>query len=143
MRDALLQHANGKNLHNVLAQQEARLTGALLKVTHDVACLPLSIVNVYFVGVPGAADRSWALIDAGLRFSEATIRSAAAQRFGAGSRPAAIILTHGHFDHVGSVRALAKSWDTAVYAHKLELPYLTGKSSYPPPDPTVGGGAMS
>jgi glyoxylase-like metal-dependent hydrolase (beta-lactamase superfamily II) len=30
-----------------------------------------------------------------------------------------------------------------VYAHALELPYLTGRSSYPPPDPTVGGGLMA
>ena len=30
-----------------------------------------------------------------------------------------------------------------VYAHRLELPYLTGKSSYPPPDPAIGGGGMS
>ncbi|RYF85622.1 MAG: MBL fold metallo-hydrolase, partial [Chitinophagaceae bacterium] len=29
------------------------------------------------------------------------------------------------------------------YAHRLELPYLTGKSHYPPPDPTVGGGGMA
>ena len=26
-----------------------------------------------------------------------------------------------------------------IYAHWLEMPYLTGKSDYPPPDPTVGG----
>lgn len=30
-----------------------------------------------------------------------------------------------------------------VYAHALELPYLTGRSSYPPTDPFVGGGLMS
>jgi glyoxylase-like metal-dependent hydrolase (beta-lactamase superfamily II) len=30
-----------------------------------------------------------------------------------------------------------------VYVHELELPYVTGRSSYPPPDPTVGGGAMA
>jgi LPXTG-motif cell wall-anchored protein len=30
-----------------------------------------------------------------------------------------------------------------VYAHHLELPYLTGKSSYPPADSSVGGGAMA
>jgi glyoxylase-like metal-dependent hydrolase (beta-lactamase superfamily II) len=30
-----------------------------------------------------------------------------------------------------------------VYAHELELPYLTGRSSYPPPDPLVGGGALA
>lgn len=26
-----------------------------------------------------------------------------------------------------------------VYAHRLERPFLTGRSSYPPKDPTVGG----
>jgi glyoxylase-like metal-dependent hydrolase (beta-lactamase superfamily II) len=30
-----------------------------------------------------------------------------------------------------------------VYVHSLELPYVTGKSPYPPPDPTVGGGIMA
>src|SRR4029434_10028879 len=28
-------------------------------------------------------------------------------------------------------------------AHELEMPYLTGRSAYPPPDPAVGGGAMA
>ena len=57
--------------------------------------------------------------------------------------PEAIILTHGHFDHVGSLERLLQLWDVPVYAHTLELPYLTGRSSYPPPDPLVGGGAMA
>ena len=30
-----------------------------------------------------------------------------------------------------------------VYVHELELPYVTGRRSYPPPDPSVGGGMMS
>jgi len=30
-----------------------------------------------------------------------------------------------------------------VYAHTLELPFLTGRADYPPPDPTVGGGLMA
>ena len=30
-----------------------------------------------------------------------------------------------------------------MFAHELELPYLTGRASYPPPDPTVGGGLMA
>jgi glyoxylase-like metal-dependent hydrolase (beta-lactamase superfamily II) len=71
------------------------------------------------------------------------IQKAAEGRFGENARPAAIIMTHGHFDHVGALRELAAEWDTPIYAHPLELPYLDGRSSYPPPDPTVGGGLMA
>src|SRR2546423_1509879 len=101
------------------------------------------IVNVCLVGEPGADDTTWTLIDAGLPGSADKIKRAAAELFGPDSRPAAIVLTHGHFDHIGSVRSLAREWDVPVYAHTLELPYLTGRSAYPPPDPLVGGGAMS
>lgn len=106
----------------------------------DVRRVPHSIVNTYLVGPSNAGDRGWALVDAGLATSCAAIRSAAAERFGPTARPAAIYLTHGHFDHVGAVEALADHWAAPVYAHRLELPYLTGRSAYPPPDPTVGGG---
>jgi glyoxylase-like metal-dependent hydrolase (beta-lactamase superfamily II) len=67
----------------------------------------------------------------------------AAELFGPDKPPLAIILTHGHFDHRGALDELLQVWDVPVYAHYLEMPYLTGRSSYPPPDPTVGGGLMS
>ncbi len=134
----------GESVRSQISPEEStRRSGLVLEVTPDLACLQLSIVNVYFFGAPNAADRSWVLIDAGLAFSGSWIHQAAVERFGAGSRPAAIVLTHGHFDHVGALPDLADRWDAPIYAHELELPYLTGQSSYPPPDPAVGGGAMS
>ena len=116
--------------------------GAPLQIADGVAWLRCGIVNVAFLGHPDAGDRGWVLVDAGLPGFSGTIARAAEARFG-GSRPAAIVLTHGHFDHVGALRDLADRWDAPIYAHRLELPYLTGRSAYPPPDPTVGGGAMA
>jgi len=114
----------------------------------DVARLRIGFVNVYFVGgaAPSrdpASASPWALVDAGLALGAAHILETAAARYGETSRPAAIILTHGHFDHVGALDALLHVWDVPVYAHTLELPFLTGRADYPPPDPTVGGGLMS
>ena len=105
-------------------------------IAPDVGWLPVSFVNVYFVGRPAGP---WTLIDAGLPGRANQILDAAETRFGAGARPEAIVLTHGHFDHAGSAWPLAERWDVPIYAHRLEMPYLTGKSDYPPPDPTVGG----
>jgi len=109
---------------------------AITRIAPDVGWLPISFVNVYFLGRPGG---SWVLVDAGLPGRANQIIDAAAARFSGGVRPEAIVLTHGHFDHAGSAAALAEYWNVPIYAHRLEIPYLTGKSDYPPPDPTVGG----
>lgn len=110
-----------------------------VEVAPGVAGLTTVMVNLYFVGT---ADQ-WVLVDAGLPRSANRIKKAAQSRFGQAAKPAAIVLTHGHFDHVGSLEDLLQSWDVPVYAHPLELPYLTGKSAYAPPDPSVGGGLMA
>lgn len=109
------------------------------EVTPDLARLRIMFVNVYLYGT----SDTWVLIDAGLPGSANKIIQAAEERFGEGATPQAIILTHGHFDHVGAFSGLLDRWDVPVYAHRLELPYLTGESDYPPPDPTVGKGAMA
>jgi glyoxylase-like metal-dependent hydrolase (beta-lactamase superfamily II) len=110
------------------------------EVARDVWGMRDVFVNIYMIR--NADDNTWVLIDAGLKSSGHKIRKMAKQLFGE-TPPAAIILTHGHFDHVGSIGKLSSEWKVPVYAHYMELPYLMGKSSYPPPDPTVGGGMMA
>src|SRR5215218_4234991 len=109
------------------------------EVSADVSRLRHLFVNVYFV----RADGGWVLIDGALPNSAEEIVDAAESLFGAGVPPRAIVLTHGHFDHVGALDDLLERWDVPIYAHELEVPHLTGQRDYPPPDPLVGGGAMA
>lgn len=111
------------------------------EVIPDLFCQTIQIVNVCFVGHPENGD--WVLVDAGMPKSADDIISAAEKRFGAHARPQAIILTHGHFDHVGGILELVQHWEVPVYAHEKEMPYLTGKQRYPEPDPSVEGGMVA
>lgn len=114
------------------------------KVSPGVWGMKIIFVNIYIVASGENQGNNWVLIDAGLKGSGEKIKRMAEHIFGKDTQPSAIILTHGHFDHVGALEELLEIWaDAPVYAHYLELPYLKGVSSYPPPDPMVGGGLMS
>lgn len=117
--------------------------GQSRQIAPDLAYLRAMIANVMFVGARGAGDRNWVLVDAGVMGTVSLIVQAASERFGEGARPSAIILTHGHFDHVGVLESLVERWDVPVYAHALERPYLDGSAAYPSGDPSVGGGMMA
>lgn len=116
------------------------------QITPDLAYKRLGIVNVMFFGRPathGVRNPDWVLIDAGLKGTADLIASAAAAHFGADTPPIAVVITHGHSDHVGALASLLERWDVPVFAHEAELPHLNGTASYPPPEPRVGGGLMA
>ena len=115
--------------------RESAQQGRVFEYAPDVVRVATGIVNAYLVGT----RERWMLVDTGIAGFAPLIQRAAESRFGGKSRPAAIVLTHGHFDHAGNANTLARAWDVPVYAHTLEIPYLTGRSNYPPIDPTVGG----
>jgi glyoxylase-like metal-dependent hydrolase (beta-lactamase superfamily II) len=126
----------------VSATEEKEIVNNIFSVAPGVWRMKDIFVNVFIV--QNSDNTNWVLIDAGLKTSAPKIKVMAAEVLEtSGSRPSSIILTHGHFDHVGSLQKLADDWNVPFYCHHLEVPYLTGKSKYPPADPTVGGGAMA
>ena len=115
------------------------MSGNPREAADGVLFLRTMMVNLFII----RSGQSWVLVDCGLRGYEETIRRAAEAYVGHRRPPEAIVLTHGHFDHIGSLEALLATWDVPVYGHRLEVPYLAGFSSYPPPDPLVGRGSMA
>ena len=110
---------------------------AMEAIAPGLSGLKITFVNVF--GVTHASG-SWTLIDAAIPFSASRIKSWAEESFG--RPPNAIVLTHGHFDHVSAAKDLAEEWGVPIYAHPLEFPYLTGQREYPAPDWKAGGGVM-
>ncbi|MFC4023432.1 MBL fold metallo-hydrolase [Oceanobacillus longus] len=114
-------------------------SGKLTQVAEDVHCFTNQIVNLYFVG----HTENWVLVDAGMPKSYHKIMEQAETLFGENATPKALILTHGHFDHVGAAEELVEKWNIPVFAHPLELPFLTGEESYSYPDSSVEGGMVA
>jgi glyoxylase-like metal-dependent hydrolase (beta-lactamase superfamily II) len=116
----------------------SKLTASAEQVLPDVTVLKFTIVNACMAGDGGG----WILADTGLGDTYDFILEKSQGRFG-GVPPISIVLTHGHFDHVGSLKRLAEHWDVPVYAHELEIPYITGKKDYPPGDPDADEGMVA
>ncbi len=117
----------------------SKLTSSSQEVLPDILLLHFTIVSACIVG----DSKEWVLVDTGLENSYDFIQEGAKKRFGVESRPKAIILTHGHFDHVGSVIKLSEYWDVPVYAHSLEMQYITGREDYPIADSSVDEGLVA
>lgn len=115
--------------------------GKGMEIKRDLYYYTNKLVNIVMLGNPEEGD--WILVDAGMPGSGPEIISVIRKRFGQDNKPAAIVLTHGHFDHVGGLIEFIRQWDIPVYAHPLEFPYLAGEKEYAKPDPSEEGGFPS
>lgn len=115
-------------------------SGKGIESAPDIYSFTIKFVNVCFIGT---AEKGWVLVDAGTPKSARKIFDEAEKRFGHNAKPEAIILTHAHFDHIGAIFELMEEWDVPIYAHSLELPYLTGQKNFPIPDRTVDKGLIA
>ncbi|MDA1477178.1 MBL fold metallo-hydrolase [Bacillus sp. CLL-3-40] len=115
-------------------------SGVMEEYANGVYGLTVQIVNVYFIF--NRDSREVVLIDAGMPKSASFILDEAERQFG-DFKLKAIVLTHGHFDHVGALKELLDTSSVPVFAHPKELPYLTGKADYPPAKPQIKDGLVA
>ena len=95
-------------------------------IAPGVEGLRITFVNVFGIT---HSDGSWTLIDAATPFTTSIIRKWEEKQFC--KPPNAIVLSHGHFDHVGAARELSEAWGVPIYAHLLEFPFLVAGGNTP------------
>ncbi|PID24141.1 MBL fold metallo-hydrolase [Sporosarcina sp. P7] len=117
-------------------------SGDVEEIAEGIYCYTVQIVNVFFIRNQ-ANPNEWILIDAGMPASGGTILEKAEELFGKDCKLKEIILTHGHFDHIGGIIDILEKQPVPVYAHPLEMPFLSGEKDYPKPDSSVEGGAVA
>lgn len=128
---------------NKLVEGLSALSTTSREIIPDILVMNFTVVTACLVGGTNDKEGEWVLVDTGLENSADFIIQSAESRFGKNSRPQTIVLTHGHFDHVGSVIKLSELWDVPVYVHPMEMPYVTGEKDYPAADPAVDEGMVA
>jgi len=99
----------------------------------------LGLANVYLVKGQGG----WILIDAGSLHQERAFLCYLAKQGISAHDIGLIVITHAHFDHVGSLKAIRKRCGCPVAIHEKEAPLLKDGVVVFPPGTTLFGKAAS
>jgi glyoxylase-like metal-dependent hydrolase (beta-lactamase superfamily II) len=96
----------------------------------------LGIANIGILELPSGG---LALIDTGGNGSSAKIQKALSEKNWTLSDIKHILITHGHYDHVGDLALLVEQSGATVWAHRLEAPVIRGEQKQQlPPDSSLG-----
>ena len=105
------------------------------KIGIGIYHLNLGLANVYLLEGRGGL----ALIDAG---GQGALRTLQQQLRGTRFRPSDIshlLVTHGHFDHVGGLAEIQAETGATVWAHPLDAPIIRGDAPVIRPEPRLLG----
>lgn len=94
----------------------------MLKIAEGVYRVPARAANTYLV----EAENGLVLVDTGMPGSEKGILKAIAALGHKPSDVKLILLTHRHWDHIGSAAALKKETSGKLVSHAFEKPYVAG-----------------
>lgn len=86
-------------------------------------------VNAFIVD----GDEGVVLIDTGLPRQEGIVIDGLSEIGRTITDVVAILITHGHFDHVGGAAALVEASSGQLYAGKADAPMIEGRAPKPPP----------
>jgi glyoxylase-like metal-dependent hydrolase (beta-lactamase superfamily II) len=95
----------------------------------------LGIANIGVLELPNGG---LALVDTGGPGSGAKIEKALAENNWTPEDIKHILITHGHYDHIGDLEALVQNSGATVWAHRLEAPVIRGTQKVVlPPDTSL------
>lgn len=104
------------------------------RLTRDVARgvhrLEHAYVNSYFIEADDPADRRITIVDAAFPRTWRILPRVLAAIGRSQRDVAALVLTHGHFDHVGFAKRVHEEWGVPVHAHPAEAELVARPYSY-------------